>query len=226
MDDDFTKKIQELNMHLLELGMMVNVAVYRAVQGFTNHDKRLAYEVIAGDEQINERQMRLEQKCLELMALQQPVTSNLRQIITAMKTSTDLERMSDHSVSIAKATIRLSGNPRVFAIETELSNMFRIVHKMSDEVLDAYVHIDVHRARRIAARDHEVNQCSRAIYTQCINQMRADTETVVGGTDYMMVATYLERIADYVTNICERIVYLQTGKIVELNTNNRLDDLD
>ncbi|WP_127849947.1 phosphate signaling complex protein PhoU [Lacticaseibacillus hulanensis] len=224
MNDEFEQKLKTLDMMFLELGMMVNVAVYRAVTGFTTHDKRLAYEVIGGDERINASQMKLEKKCLELIALQQPVTGALRQIITAMKASSDLERMGDHAVSIAKGTIQLTGNPRVFSIESNLNEMFAIVRKMSDEVLDAYVHSDDRRARRIASRDHRVNEFSRQIYLDCIASMRADTDTVVGGTDYMLVATYLERIADYVTNICERIVYQKTGKIVELNSNAKEDE--
>ncbi len=224
MNEEFEQKLKTLDMSFLELGMMVNVAVYRAVQAFTTHDKHLAYEVIASDEQINSRQMKIERKCLELIALQQPVTTSLRRIVTAMKASSDLERMGDHAVSIAKATIRLKGNPRVFSIESKLNKMFTVVRKMSDEVIDAYVHNDAHRAERIAARDHVVNKYSEDIYLACINSMQADTETVVGGTDYMLVASYIERIADYVTNICERVVYLQTGKMVELNSSAKEDE--
>lgn len=224
MNEDFTQKLRALEMQFLELGMMVNVAVYRAVQGFTNHDKRLAAEVIAGDQQVNARQMQLEQKCLELIALGKPLASDLRQVVAAMKSSSDLERIGDHAVAIAKVTLRMPDTPRVFGIESQIGAMFAVVRQMQDGVLDAYVHVDAHGARRVAARDHRVNRDKTAIYRASLEWMLQNQDTVELGPDYLQVATYLERIADYATNVCERIVYLQTGEVVELNSSTEDDD--
>lgn len=223
MRQEFSQELETLHVDFSELGMMVNAAVYKSVKAFINHDKELAHQVIDDDHLINERQMNLEKRCFELIALQQPVTSDLRLVVTAMKASSDLERMGDHAVSIAKSTIRVKGNVRVLTIESDLHKMADAVKKMSDEVLDAYVHDDDSRARAIATEDHGINDYSRKIYAECIENMKSDGDTVVGGMDYMLVASYLERIGDYVTNICEWIVYLKTGKLEELNSSTDED---
>lgn len=220
---EFSQELANLHVDFSELGMLVNAAVYKSVKAFINHDKQLAREVIDSDHIINDRQMRLEKRCFELIALQQPVTSDLRLVVTAMKASSDLERMGDHAVSIAKSTIRVKGNTRVLSIEAELGKMADAVKKMSDEVLDAYVHDDETRARAIATEDHGINDFSRKIYTDCIENMKQNVETVASGMDYMLVASYIERIGDYVTNICEWIVYLKTGKLEELNSSTEED---
>jgi phosphate transport system protein len=164
-------------------------------------------------------EVRLEKKSFEMIALQQPVTTDLRMIITVMKASSDLERMGDHAVSIAKSTIRVKGETRIAEIEKEISDMSDYVKKMVDNVLVAYVKTDQEDARMIAQMDERVNDYYRDIYYKTIDSMKANPETVVSGTDYLSVAQYLERIGDYVTNICEWIVYLATGKISELNSN-------
>lgn len=223
MRQEFSAELDSLHVSFSELGMMVNEAIYKSVKAFVTHDKALAHEVIDSDHLINEQQTRLEQHCFELIALQQPVTGDLRLVVTAMKASSDLERMGDHAVSIAKSTIRVKGTTRVGEIEDLLGQMADAVKRMSEEVLDAYVHDDAKAARRIATEDHKINDFSRKIYTECITNMKEDSETVVGAMDYMLVASYLERIGDYVTNICEWIVYLQTGKITELNSSTEED---
>ena len=223
MRQEFSAELDSLHVSFSELGMMVNEAIYKSVKAFVTHDKALAHQVIDSDHLINEQQTRLEQHCFELIALQQPVTGDLRFVVTAMKASSDLERMGDHAVSIAKSTIRVKGTTRVGEIEDLLGQMADAVKRMSEEVLDAYVHDDAKSARRIATEDHKINDFSRKIYTECITNMKEDADTVVGAMDYMLVASYLERIGDYVTNICEWIVYLQTGKITELNSSTDED---
>ena len=178
----FVDELNDLHVRFSEMGMMVNEAIYKSVKAFINHDKALAREVIHEDKHINEREVDLEKRSFELIALQQPVTTDLRVIVTVMKASSDLERMVE-------------------------------------QVLDAYVKEDSARARKIALEDHGINDFSSRIYKECIRQMQENPETVVGSMDYMLVSSYLERIGDYVTNICEWIVYLKTGKITELNSN-------
>lgn len=213
----FEEELNELHIHFSEMGKMVNEAVYKSVKAFTNHDKEMAQGVIEADPLINNMEQSLEKKCFELIALQQPVTSDLRKIVTVMKASADLERMGDHAVSIAKSTIRVKGNKRIPKIEADIVALSETVKKMVEEVLIAYIKGDAEKAKEIASSDTEVDKESKNIYQQSIDQMKLDPELVLGATDYLLVSTYLERIGDYVTNICEWIVYLQTGKIVELN---------
>ena len=216
----FEEELLNLHNQFYEMGMMVSSAVHKSVRSYIKHDKALAQEVIENDIKINDMETRLEKKSFEMIALQQPVTTDLRMIITVMKASSDLERMADHAVSVAKSTIRVKGQTRIREIEKEISDMSDYVKKMVDNVLVAYVKTDEKDARTIANMDQRVNDYFNRIYNATIKNMQSDPETVISGTDYLNVASYLERIGDYVTNICEWIVYLATGKITELNSNH------
>ncbi|EGP5161931.1 phosphate signaling complex protein PhoU [Enterococcus faecium] len=216
----FEEELLNLHNQFYEMGMMVSSAVHKSVRAYIKHDKILAQEVIENDININNMETRLEKKSFEMIALQQPVTTDLRMIITVMKASSDLERMADHAVSVAKSTIRVKGQTRIPEIEKEISDMSDYVKKMVDNVLVAYVKTDEKDARTIANMDQRVNDYFNRIYNTTIKNMQENPETVISGTDYLNVASYLERIGDYVTNICEWIVYLATGKITELNTNH------
>ena len=203
------------------MGMMVNEAIYKSVKAFTNHDKELAQQVIENDVVINARETELEKKCFELIALQQPVTSDLRKIVTVIKASADLERMGDHAVSVAKSTIRVKGTKRVPQVEADIAQLSEKVKVMVEGVLEAYIKEDANKAKELATAINDIDNEFYAIYQQCIDEMKVDSELVLGATDYMLVARYLKRIGDYVTNICEWIVYLKTGKVVELNTSKK-----
>ena len=216
----FEEELLNLHNQFYEMGMMVSSAVHKSVRSYIKHDKALAQEVIENDIKINDMETRLEKKSFEMIALQQPVTTDLRMIITVMKASSDLERMADHAVSVAKSTIRVKGQTRIPEIEKEISDMSDYVKKMVDNVLVAYVKTDEKDARTIANMDQRVNDYFNRIYNATIKNMQSDPETVISGTDYLNVASYLERIGVYVTNICEWIVYLATGKITELNSNH------
>lgn len=217
----FEEELNDLHLRFSEMGMMVNESIYKSVKAFINHDKELASEVIKSDQAINERELDLEKRSFEMIALQQPVTTDLRIIVTVMKASSDLERMADHAVSIAKSTIRVKGNKRIPEIEAEIAEMADKVKVMVEDVLEAYVKNDAKRAKKIAAMDSEVDVYFKKIYKNCIEEMKSNSDIVVGASDYMLVAGYLERIGDYVTNICEWIVYLSTGKVSELNSTNK-----
>ncbi|WP_461226861.1 phosphate signaling complex protein PhoU [Lacticaseibacillus suihuaensis] len=221
----FEDELNELHVRFSEMGMMVNEAIFKSVKAFVNHDKALAHTVIEDDQHINKREVDLEKRSFEMIALQQPVTSDLRMIVTIMKASSDLERMGDHAVSIAKSTIRVKGEVRTPEIEKVIADMAGAVKRMVDEVLDAYVREDADRAREIAEEDHGINGYSTQVYHLCIDEMTKDADTIVSSMDYMLVSSYLERIGDYVTNICEWILYLKTGKLLELNSNAKEDVL-
>lgn len=216
----FEEDLTNLHDKFEKMGQDVNTAISKSVKAFVDHDKSLAKEVIAEDEGINAKEQDLEKKCFEMIALQQPVTLDLRKIVTIMKASSDLERMGDHAVSIAKSTIRVKGNKRVLEIENEISDMATHVMAMVSEVLVAYVKTDSQKAIEIAMSDKVINQYFKSIYRHSIEAMKENPDTVVVGADYLQVAGFLERIGDYVTNICEWIVYLTTGKIEELDLKN------
>lgn len=181
----FEEELLNLHNQFYEMGMMVSSAVHKSVKAYINHDKKLAQEVIDRDIEINDMEVKLEKKSFEMIALQQPVTTDLRMIITVMKASSDLERMADHAVSIAKSTIRLKGETRIPEIEKEISDMSDYVKKMVDNVLIAYVKTDQKDARMIAQMDDRTNEYFDSIYKHAVEAMKANPETVISGTDYL-----------------------------------------
>ncbi len=218
----FEEELKDIHEQFYQMGIAVSNAVHKSVEAFLTHDKELAKEVILNDEKINEQELRLERKSFEMIALQQPVTTDLRMIVTIMKASSDLERMGDHAVSVAKATIRVKGVKRIPEVEEMISNMSNYVKQMVDAVMKAYVETDATKAREIAKEDEHVNEYFQKVYDASIAEMQKHPETVISGSDYLHVASYLERIGDYVTNICEWIIYLTSGRLTELNVNHTL----
>lgn len=217
MRSAFEEELHNLHLRFSEMGMMVNESILKSVKAFVNHDKELAQEVIDEDKRINKRETDLEKSSFELIALQQPVTTDLRIIVTVLKASSDLERMGDHAVSIAKATIDVKGNERIPEAEELIAKMGDRAKAIVENALDAYVKEDSTRAEVIAKEDDDIDALAREISDLCIVKMKENTETIIGGTSYMLVASYLERIGDYATNICEWVVYLKTGHVVELD---------
>lgn len=221
----YDEELARLHRNFSQMGNMVNEAIYKSIKAFVNHDKELAKQVIEEDAKINQLEHDLEQECVELIALQQPVTADLRKIITVMKASADLERMGDHAVSISKSTIRVKGNKREEYIEQKISQAGEKIKQMGQDILDAFIAYDYEKAKEVALRDKAIDQLTDEIKRDCINEMKQDPELVLGATDYLMASTYIERIGDYVTNISEWIVYFRTGEIQELNTHHHYDDL-
>lgn len=213
----FDEEIEELHRQFLEMGDLVRAAVSGSVASFIRHDVEKAKEVIKNDLRINSAEVAIESDCFKLIALQQPVAGDLRKIVAIMRATSDLERIGDHAVSMAEATIHVKGNKRIIEIEAQLNEMAEIVESMLKRVQKAYVKLDVEEARKIAQADEAVDIYLKKVSVAIENGIRQNPEAVVGGMEYLLVAGYLERIGDYITNICERIVYTATGKLTELN---------
>ncbi|MFT9274348.1 MAG: phosphate signaling complex protein PhoU [Liquorilactobacillus nagelii] len=220
MRETFDKELVQLHVRFAEMGMLVNEAIFRTVKAFVDHDQELAKMVIQNDQAINQCENQLEKMSLEIIALYQPVTSDLRDVITVLKASSDIERIADHAVSLAHATIKMKGTHRIPAIEIEIAKMGEYASQMVADVLDAYIKRNLKHAYQIAQRDLFLDQELAKIKQLCLTKMQADQKAVVSGSYYTLVATYLERIGDYVTNVCEWVVFLKKGEIVELNPGN------
>ena len=212
----FEKKLEEINKTLLTMSVMVQEAIYKAVKSLTDKDTDLALEVVLDDQQINEYEVEIEKKCFELIALQQPVGKDLRRIATMLKVATDLERMADHAVSIAKTTIRLKNETYAKPL-IDIPLMAEKVKEMVHEVLEAYIHLDQDKAINISKKDDELDELFGKIFVEITELMQKDPNIVKQGPYFLLVAQNLERIGDYVTNICEWIVYMTTAKLIDLN---------
>lgn len=220
----YEEELSRLHSQFFQMGNRVNEAIYKSIKAFVNHDKELAKIVIEEDKKINDMEHQLEQDCIELIALQQPVTADLRKIITVMKASADLERMGDHAVSISKSTIRVKGNKRNIEIEEKISLAGEKIKEMGQEIIDAYIQYDSTKAIKIAEKDEIIDSLVDEIKKASIDEMRKDSELVLGATDYILVSTYIERMGDYITNISEWILYFKTGVIQELNTHHNYEE--
>ncbi|UQS81687.1 phosphate signaling complex protein PhoU [Bombilactobacillus folatiphilus] len=216
MRSDLETELNSLHVRFAEMAMMVRESIQKAMTAFDKNDLILAQQVIDEDQKINNREVDLEQRSFELIALQQPVTSDLRRIVTILKASSDFERMGDHAVRIARTTISLQNKAPIVPAKQLLAQMAQALDLMFSDALDAYLKENDQKAIVISQQDHDVNQLAHDVDQICITEMKANGKTVEDGTAYMLISTYLERMGDYVTNLCEWVVYLKRGKISEL----------
>lgn len=213
----FDEKLAEIHRELLQMGRMVNETIYKAVKSLVNHDSELAQHVIDGDAKINQKENDIDRKCYEIIALQQPNTKDLRRVLAVMRASSDLERMGDHAQSVAEATVRVKGEKKIDELEKVISTMGEKISSMCTDVIDAFVEFDVDKAVSTAERDEEVDDLYRQLRLRAVELMREDPSSVLSASDYAFVGMHLERIGDYVKNISEWIVYLDSGEIVDLD---------
>ena len=212
----FEEDLEKLHNQFYAMGNEVLSQINRTVRAFVTHDRELARQVIEDDAEVNEYEVKLEKKSLEIIALQQPVSQDLRTVITVLKASSDLERMGDHAVSIAKATVRMKGEVRIESVEDAISKMGRDVKNFVEETLNVYLNGNVDQAYAVAAMDEKINQYFDDIRDLATEEIKQNPELIVTGRDYFQVISYVERIGDYAKNICEWVVYFETGKIIEL----------
>ncbi|MCM3113077.1 phosphate signaling complex protein PhoU [Lederbergia lenta] len=212
----FDEQLSELHQQLLTMGMMVEEAVFKSVKSLSEKDEELAQAIVSGDKAINDAEVSIEKTCFSLLALQQPVGSDLRRIATTLKVATDLERMADHAVSIAETTITLKNETYAKPL-IDIPNMGELVQKIVRDAITAYIQLDHKGAYTIAQQDDAIDDKYRKVFSELIEMMSKDQKLISQATHLLLVAQYLERIGDYATNICEWIVYMEAGQIVELN---------
>ena len=212
----FEEDLEKLHNQFYAMGQEVLSQINRTVRAFVTHDRDLAKEVIEDDAEVNEYEVKLEKKSFEMIALQQPVSQDLRTVLTVLKAVSDVERMGDHAVAIAQATIRMKGEERIPAVEEEIQKMGREVKSVVEAALDLYLNGSVDDAYRVASMDEQINHYFETIRDLATEEIKKNPEAIVTGRDYFQVISHLERIGDYAKNICEWVVYFETGKIVEL----------
>lgn len=211
----FDEKLADIHWELSELGRAVNVAIKKAVDSLVTHDVDVANEVRENDENINQMQNDIDQKCYEIIALQQPNTLDLRRVLAVMRAASELERMGDHAVNIAEVTINVKGTKRDHHLEEQISAMGESLHSMCQDIIDAFVAFDVEKAYATAEKDSTIDQMYIDLRLTALDLMQKDPKYVLAAADYSFVGMHLERIGDYIKNIAEWIVYLDTGKIIE-----------
>jgi phosphate transport system protein len=197
------------------MGSMVEKAILGSVESLKNRDLTLARKIIDDDAKINQKRFDIENKCIQVIATQQPVADHLRIIITGLYMITELERIGDYGLGIARITIMIGDEPPLKPL-IDIPRMAEKTVDMLHRSLDAAVHRDVEAAKKIMAEDDEVDNLYDQVFRELLTYMAEDPKTINRATRLMWVAHNLERSADRVTNICERIIYAVTGKMEEL----------
>lgn len=213
---EFAHQLQELRDDVVAMASMVDKAIARSVEALQQQDVWEAREVIAADQEINRHRWATEERALLLIATQAPMARDLRMIAAALHIITDLERMGDHAAGIAKIAIDTASEPPLKPL-VDIPRMGEVARAMLADGITAYIEGDAEAARQIAARDDEVDHLYDQVYRELLTFMLADPTTINRATHLLWVAHNLERIADRVTNICERVVFAVTGSMEEIN---------
>ena len=206
-------EIEHLKTRLLAVGGEVVDAIQKALLALEARRAEVAAQVMQGDGRIDRGEVEIEEECLKLLALYQPVAEDLRFIAAVMKINNDLERMGDEAVNIAEHAAFLA-QAEPIPMPPQLSLITAAAMRMVQESLDAFVNSDVQEARRICAEDDEVDQLNREIISSVWATMKQDPQTIERATHLFSVSRHLERIADHATNIAEDVVYMVEGKII------------
>jgi phosphate transport system protein len=212
----FNRELQQVQDEMLVMASMVEKAIERAVASLKSRDVKQAQKVIDDDFKINQQRFGIEEECLLLIATQQPIASDLRIIAAVLNIITDLERMGDHAEGIATISIMIGDEPPLKPL-IDIPRMDELARSMLRRSVDAFMKRDAESARQIATEDDTIDQLYEQVYRELLTFMMADPGTINRATHLLWVAHNLERIADRVTNICERVVFLTTGKMEEFN---------
>lgn len=212
----FQQNLKEVKHKVLRMGSLVEVIVDKAVTSLKEQNLELAKTIVEEDDKIDAMDLKIEMDCMKLLALQQPLAKDLRTIATALKIITDLERMGDHAVNISKITLEIGKEPLIKPL-IDIPRMAKIAQEMIRLSLDAFVKEDIELAKKVGQMDQEVDDIYQAIIDELLEMIVKDPSITKQATKLMFVGRYLERIADHTTNVCERIIYMVTGKLEEIN---------
>ncbi len=208
---NFDQDLESLRQDLVRMGEIVQVAIKDAVDALAKRDKDLARTVMDGDDTIDRMQVEIEDRCISLIARQQPVATDLRILGTGLKITTDLERMGDHAFDIAKIVLLIGDEPLIKPL-VDIPRMAEIAQKMLKDSLQAYLKLDIELAEQVCRADDRVDELYHQVFRELLTYMLEDAKKINQATQLIFVARYLERIADHSTNVAEWVIYLATGE--------------
>ncbi|MCJ7513086.1 MAG: phosphate signaling complex protein PhoU [Anaerolineales bacterium] len=212
----YDREFSEIQADIVRMGGLVEQAITRSIECLDRRDQGLANQIIADDTAINDLRFQLEEECLRLIARQQPAAGDLRAVLAALSIVPEMERMADHASGIAKTVLRMGDEPLLKPL-INIPRMALTVREMLRASLKAFVQKDAEAAKAIALRDTEVDLLYRAMFDELIEIMAREPKTAPRATYLLWCGHNLERIGDRVTNIAERIVFMTTGNMKELN---------
>ncbi|MFI5235848.1 MAG: phosphate signaling complex protein PhoU [Gemmatimonadales bacterium] len=216
----FHDELNHVKVRLLTMSGEAEAALALAVEALLERDDGKARRVIAGDRAIDALEVEIEEKCIELLGLQQPMARDLRMLTAALKIANDLERVGDHAVNIAQSAERLAES-RPITPEPEIVEMARLAREMLADALESFVRGDATAARDVCRRDDQVDALHRSVFRILITHMMEDSHMIGAGMELFLVSRNLERVADLATNIGEDVVFLVEGKSIKHHAEDR-----
>jgi len=220
MERHFDEELNELKTRLLLMGGRAEAVVHKAIDALKRRDRALAEEIFADDQAIDRLEIEIDERCIRLLALRQPVGQDLRFIISALKIVTDLERVGDHAVNIAQSAIKLSAEPELKPL-IDIPRMAAIATRMLTEALDAFVRNDAAAARAILTEDDEVDHLKTQIFRELLSYMLEKPESITRALELILVSRNLERVGDLATNVAEEVVFIAEARVVKHHMEER-----
>jgi phosphate transport system protein len=222
MERRFERELESLKTSLIKMATVVEENVSAAVQALLKEDKNLAAKVITSDERVNALEIENDNAILDLLALQQPVASDLRFIISAQKINNDLERIGDHAVNIAESAEHLSRSTEKEPL-LEIPTMCEIARGMLKDALDGFILVRPDVARTVLERDDQIDELNRKMTREVVSLVMKDKEVIETGLELIRVSRNLERIADLTTNIAEEVIFQAQARVVKHHADERRD---
>jgi len=208
---NFENELKQLHGKIVEMGSFVETAIDDSIKAFKDNDVELCKTIIDNDKNVDEMEKQIESKCLWLIAREQPIATDLRKITTALKIITDMERIGDHAVDIAELTMRIA-DKNTFADSSHIPQMATSAIEMVRNAVTAYVNYDLALARTTEEKDDEVDDYFNLIKQELVDIFKSQPQNMDNAIDFLLIAKYLERIADHAVNICEWVHFSQTGE--------------
>ncbi|SFH58246.1 phosphate uptake regulator, PhoU [Tindallia magadiensis] len=216
MRTSYVERLKGLKVKVLKMGSMVQEIIEESLQALMEQDMEKAEKIYEMDDCIDKMELEIENECMELIALQQPMAKDLRIIGTILKAITDLERMGDHAVNIAKQTKLIGKEPFIKPL-IDIPRMAYLSEKMVAKCLDSFLKEDLTLAKEVSYDDDDVDEIYERVYLELLEMMIEDQKIIKQAFHLLLIARFLERIADHATNISERVIYMVTAERIEIN---------
>ena len=208
---NFENELKQLHIEIVEMGSFVETAIEDSINAFRGNNTELCKDIIENDKTVDEMEKKIESKCLWLIVREQPIASDLRKITTALKIITDMERIGDHAVDIAELVMRIA-DKNTFADSIHIPQMAAAAIAMVRNAVTAYVNFDLALAKSSEEKDDEVDEFFNLIKQELAEVFKSQPKSIDNAIDFLLIAKYLERIADHAVNICEWVHFSQTGE--------------
>ena len=215
MERHFDEELAGLHKDILKIAAMAQESIFKSIESLKNRDKLLAKEIIDNDDKIDQLELLIDEKCIDLIARHQPLASDLRFITTGMKINADLERIADLAVDIAERVLEIADKPLLKPL-IDIPKLSLVAQGMVRDAIEAFIKKDVLLAKNVVLSDSEADRLRNLVQKELINDyMAKDPATAERAVPLLLIARYLERICDHTTNIAEDVIYMVEGKVVK-----------